>query len=50
MSPAQALPAVLDKIDAELDHSLERLFEFLREFHMMRKENIWGKMASGGPA
>jgi len=30
MSPAQALPAVLDKIDAELDHSLERLFEFLR--------------------
>src|SRR5437763_6840510 len=30
MSPAQALPAVLDKIDAELDHSLERLLEFLR--------------------
>jgi acetylornithine deacetylase/succinyl-diaminopimelate desuccinylase-like protein len=30
MTPAQALPAVLDKIDAELDHSLERLFEFLR--------------------
>jgi acetylornithine deacetylase/succinyl-diaminopimelate desuccinylase-like protein len=30
MSPAQALPAILDKIDAELDHSLERLFEFLR--------------------
>jgi acetylornithine deacetylase/succinyl-diaminopimelate desuccinylase-like protein len=30
MTPAQALPVVLDKIDAELDHSLERLFEFLR--------------------
>jgi acetylornithine deacetylase/succinyl-diaminopimelate desuccinylase-like protein len=30
MTPAQALPAVLDKIDAELDHSLGRLFEFLR--------------------
>ena len=30
MNSAQALPAVLDKIDAELDHSLERLFEFLR--------------------
>jgi len=29
-SPAQALPAVLDKIDADLDHSLERLFDFLR--------------------
>jgi acetylornithine deacetylase/succinyl-diaminopimelate desuccinylase-like protein len=30
MTPAQALPAVLDKIDADLDQSLERLFEFLR--------------------
>src|SRR5712691_4936310 len=29
-SPSQALPAVLDKIDAELDRSLERLFDFLR--------------------
>ena len=26
MTPAQALPAVLDKIDAELDNSLARLF------------------------
>jgi acetylornithine deacetylase/succinyl-diaminopimelate desuccinylase-like protein len=30
MTPAQALPAVLERIDAELDRSLERLFEFLR--------------------
>jgi acetylornithine deacetylase/succinyl-diaminopimelate desuccinylase-like protein len=30
MTPAQALPAVLDKIDADLPQSLERLFEFLR--------------------
>jgi len=30
MTPAQALPAVLDRIDAELDRSLERLFAFLR--------------------
>jgi acetylornithine deacetylase/succinyl-diaminopimelate desuccinylase-like protein len=30
MTPTQALPAVLDRIDAELDHSLERLFAFLR--------------------
>src|SRR5437667_433457 len=29
-SPSQALPAVLDKIDAELDHSLGRLFDFLK--------------------
>src|SRR5690349_9332648 len=29
-SPAQALPAVLDRIDADLDRSLERLFDFLR--------------------
>src|SRR5216683_5060261 len=29
-APSQALPAVLDKVDADLDHSLERLFEFLR--------------------
>ncbi len=29
-SPCDALPAVLDKIDADLDASLERLFEFLR--------------------
>ncbi|HEY7664897.1 MAG TPA: M20/M25/M40 family metallo-hydrolase [Xanthobacteraceae bacterium] len=28
--PSDALPAVLDKIDADLDRSLERLFEFLR--------------------
>jgi acetylornithine deacetylase/succinyl-diaminopimelate desuccinylase-like protein len=30
MTPAQALPAVLDRIDAELDRSVERLFAFLR--------------------
>ena len=30
MTPSQALPAVLDKIDANLDQSLERLFAFLR--------------------
>jgi acetylornithine deacetylase/succinyl-diaminopimelate desuccinylase-like protein len=30
MTPAQALPAVLERIDSELDRSLERLFEFLR--------------------
>src|SRR6266511_2186989 len=30
LTPAQPLPAVLDKIDADLDQSLERLFEFLR--------------------
>ncbi len=30
MTPSQALPAVLDRIDAELDHSLDRLFTFLR--------------------
>jgi acetylornithine deacetylase/succinyl-diaminopimelate desuccinylase-like protein len=30
MTPLQALPAVLQKIDAGLDQSLERLFEFLR--------------------
>ncbi len=30
LTPAQSLPAVLDKIDADLDQSLERLFEFLR--------------------
>src|SRR5437764_12970575 len=30
MTPAQALPAVLDKIDAELDKSLARLFDFLK--------------------
>jgi acetylornithine deacetylase/succinyl-diaminopimelate desuccinylase-like protein len=29
-SPSDALPAVLQKIDADLDRSLERLFEFLR--------------------
>ena len=29
-SPSDALPAVLQKIDADLDHSLERLFDFLR--------------------
>ncbi|HEY6994765.1 MAG TPA: M20/M25/M40 family metallo-hydrolase, partial [Xanthobacteraceae bacterium] len=28
--PSDALPAVLKKIDADLDRSLERLFEFLR--------------------
>jgi acetylornithine deacetylase/succinyl-diaminopimelate desuccinylase-like protein len=30
MTPAQALPAVLDRIDADLDNSLKRLFDFLR--------------------
>ena len=30
MTPSEALPAVLDKIDANLDQSLERLFDFLR--------------------
>jgi acetylornithine deacetylase/succinyl-diaminopimelate desuccinylase-like protein len=30
MTPSQALPAVLERIDAELDNSLERLFAFLR--------------------
>src|SRR6266550_4751995 len=30
MTPAQALPAVLDKIDAEIDNSLARLFDFLK--------------------
>ena len=30
MTPAQALPAVLDRIDADLDRSLERLFELMR--------------------
>ena len=30
MTPSQALPAVLDRIDADLDQSLERLFAFLR--------------------
>jgi len=30
MTPSQALPAVLDRIDADLDKSLERLFAFLR--------------------
>jgi acetylornithine deacetylase/succinyl-diaminopimelate desuccinylase-like protein len=30
MTPSQALPAVLDRIDANLDRSLERLFAFLR--------------------
>jgi acetylornithine deacetylase/succinyl-diaminopimelate desuccinylase-like protein len=30
MKPSQALPAVLEKIDAELNQSLERLFDFLR--------------------
>jgi acetylornithine deacetylase/succinyl-diaminopimelate desuccinylase-like protein len=30
MTPTQALPAVLDRIDADLDHSLERLFELMR--------------------
>jgi acetylornithine deacetylase/succinyl-diaminopimelate desuccinylase-like protein len=29
-SPSQALPAVLDRIDADLDASLARLFDFLR--------------------
>ncbi len=30
MTPAQALPAVLDRIDADLDDSLARLFDFLK--------------------
>ena len=30
MTPSEALPAVLDKIDANLDQSLGRLFDFLR--------------------
>jgi acetylornithine deacetylase/succinyl-diaminopimelate desuccinylase-like protein len=30
MTPSQALPAVLDRIDTDLDRSLERLFAFLR--------------------
>src|SRR5437660_6960527 len=30
MTPAQALPAVLDRIDDELDKSLDRLFAFLK--------------------
>ncbi|MBV8324593.1 MAG: hypothetical protein JO049_28440, partial [Hyphomicrobiales bacterium] len=30
MTATHALPAVLHKIDADLDQSLERLFEFLR--------------------
>ena len=30
MTPSEALPAVLDKIDANLDQSLERLFDLLR--------------------
>src|SRR5580704_7020870 len=30
MTPSQALPAVLDRIDADLDQSLERLFAFMR--------------------
>src|SRR6266567_6188137 len=30
MTPSQALPAVLARIDADLDHSLDRLFEFMR--------------------
>jgi acetylornithine deacetylase/succinyl-diaminopimelate desuccinylase-like protein len=30
MTPAQALPAVLHQIDADLDHSLLRLFEWLK--------------------
>ena len=30
MTPAKALPAVLDRIDADLDRSLERLFELMR--------------------
>jgi len=30
MTPSQALPAVLEKIDADLDNSLERLFAFLK--------------------
>ena len=30
MSASAALPKVLDRIDADLDQSLERLFKFLR--------------------
>jgi acetylornithine deacetylase/succinyl-diaminopimelate desuccinylase-like protein len=30
MTPSQALPAVLERIDADLDKSLDRLFTFLR--------------------
>jgi len=30
MTPSQALPAVLDRIDADLDNALARLFDFLR--------------------
>ena len=30
MTASQALPAVLDRIDSDLDHSLERLFALLR--------------------
>jgi acetylornithine deacetylase/succinyl-diaminopimelate desuccinylase-like protein len=30
MTPSQALPAVLDRIDADLEQSLDRLFAFLR--------------------
>jgi acetylornithine deacetylase/succinyl-diaminopimelate desuccinylase-like protein len=30
MTPSQALPAVLDRIDADIDQSLERLFALLR--------------------
>jgi acetylornithine deacetylase/succinyl-diaminopimelate desuccinylase-like protein len=30
MTPSEALPAVLDKIDANLDQSIERLFAFLK--------------------
>ena len=30
MTPTQALPAVLDRIDADLDKSLARLFDFLK--------------------
>jgi len=30
MTPSEALPAVLAKIDADLDQSLDRLFDFLR--------------------
>jgi acetylornithine deacetylase/succinyl-diaminopimelate desuccinylase-like protein len=29
-TPAQALPAVLDRIDADLDKSIDRLFDFLK--------------------
>src|SRR6266446_7643278 len=30
MTPSQALPDVLDRIDADLDNSLNRLFDFLK--------------------